>query len=173
MLTTIEVAMKTCSKCGVEFPVTPEYFFRNCNTKDGLQGYCKSCKIEHDQAYCQVHKIEKAEHNRTHYQAHKTEKAEYNWTRRQTIEGHLENIFGSMKQRCNDPKHPNYKNYGGRGIRVCFESLDDFRDYVMNVLQVDPHELQIDRINNDGNYERGNIRFVTHRENQQNKGRQG
>ncbi len=90
-----------------------------------------------------------------------------------TIEGHLQRVFGNIKVRCNDPEHKSYKNYGARGIRVCFESLDDFRGYVINELQVDPRGLTIDRIDNDGNYEPGNIRFVTHRENQQNKGRQG
>ncbi len=87
-----------------------------------------------------------------------------------TIEGHLQRVFGNIKARCNDPEHKSYKNYGGRGIRVCFESLDDFRGYVMDELCVDPRGLQIDRIDNGGNYERGNIRFITHRENQQNKG---
>ena len=53
---------------------------------------------------------------------------------------------------------------------VCFESLDDFRNYVIDVLKADPRGLQIDRINNGGNYEVGNIRFVTCLENNQNKG---
>ena len=88
---------------------------------------------------------------------------------RSTIKGFLSGTFTHINARCNDLQHPSYKNYGGRGIRVRFESLDDFRGYVTNELCVDPRGLQIDRIDNDGDYERGNIRFITHRENQQNK----
>lgn len=75
-----------------------------------------------------------------------------------------------MKQRCTSPAYKNYKNYGGRGIKVCFKSANEFVDYVINILQVDPRGLQVDRIDNNGNYEPGNIRFVTHLENQHNKG---
>ena len=74
-----------------------------------------------------------------------------------------------MRQRCNNPDQKAYKNYGGRGIKVCFGSADEFVDCVINELQIDPRGLQIDRIDNDGNYERGNIRFVTRRENNENK----
>ncbi len=43
--------------------------------------------------------------------------------------------------------------------------IDEFRDYVTGVLGVDPRGLQCDRIDNEGHYERGNIRFVTAKEN--------
>ena len=74
-----------------------------------------------------------------------------------------------MKYRCTDPKAHNYNRYGGRGIRICFRDATTFANYVMNELQVDPRGLTIDRINNDGNYEPGNIRFITSIENQRNK----
>lgn len=41
--------------------------------------------------------------------------------------------------------------------------------YIINELQVDPRNLTIDRINNDGHYERGNIRFVSYSENLKNR----
>ena len=74
-----------------------------------------------------------------------------------------------MNQRCNNPEAQNYKYYGGRGIKNKFTSLDEFRDYVMNELRVDPRGLDIDRIDNSGHYEKGNIRFITHKENCQNR----
>jgi len=86
-----------------------------------------------------------------------------------TVNGHLHRVYGSMNQRCNDPKHESYKNYGGRGIKNLFKSSDEFVDYIVNVLQVDPRGLQIDRIDNDGGYEPGNIRFVTREVNQSNR----
>jgi len=79
-----------------------------------------------------------------------------------TIEKHLRRIFSAMRQRCTCKNNPQYPRYGGRGIKLCF-TVDEFINYVMNILQVDPRELDCDRINNDGNYERGNIRFVTHK----------
>ena len=85
-----------------------------------------------------------------------------------TIAGHLRRVFGSMKQRCNDSNMHNYNRYGGRSIKICFTS-DEFIDYVINKLRIDPRNLTIDRINNDGNYERGNIRFVTNKVNCQNR----
>lgn len=77
--------------------------------------------------------------------------------------------FVGIKQRCNNPKYKGYKNYGGRGIRCLFKSSDEFVNYIINELQIDPRKLTIDRIDNDGNYERGNIRFVTQTENLKNR----
>ena len=87
-----------------------------------------------------------------------------------TIRGCLVRRYHAMVNRCINPKCEDYKNYGGRGIECKFESIDDFRDYVMNELQVDPRGLDIDRIDNDGHYEKGNIRIVTHLENSRNRG---
>ena len=81
-----------------------------------------------------------------------------------TIEKHLRRIFSAMKQRCYKKNNLQYHRYGGRGIKICFER-DEFVDYVINELQIDPRELDCDRIDNNGNYERGNIRFVTHKVN--------
>ena len=87
-----------------------------------------------------------------------------------SIKNYLRRIFAGMVSRCTYPKHPSFKYYGGRGIQCLFLSAEEFIDYVINVLQVDPRGLTIDRIDNNSNYERGNIRFVTRSKNQQNKG---
>ncbi len=87
--------------------------------------------------------------------------------------GHLRRVFAAIKHRCNNPSNGAFKNYGGRGIQNKFSSVDEFVDYVVNKLQVDPRELHIDRINNNGHYEKGNIRFVTCKENNNNKKRIG
>lgn len=80
--------------------------------------------------------------------------------------------WNSMKQRCYNPKATNYKNYGARGILVCEEWLNNpkaFCDWGM--ANGYKKGLELDRKNNDGNYESGNCRWVTRSINQKNKRR--
>lgn len=82
----------------------------------------------------------------------------------------LYSVWRNMKQRCNNKNNPEYKNYGGRGITICDEWLNDFKvfyDFCMANGWKDG--LQIDRTNNDGNYEPKNVGFVTSSVNNLNK----
>lgn len=72
-------------------------------------------------------------------------------------------VWQNMLQRCNDSCHPGYLNYGGRGIKVC-DQWKDFRVFLEDMGKR-PEGLTIDRIDNDGNYEPGNCRWVTSQEN--------
>ncbi len=173
----ILVPSKACSQCKIEYAITLENFGREPRAKDGLRSECRECKRVHDKEYQAGYKLtekgkavnkRKGEKYRNSVRG-KKKREQYAEEYRATVNGHLRNIFSSMLQRCNNPDQKAYKNYGGRGIKVCFESADEFVDYVINGLQIDPRKLQIDRIDNDGNYEKGNIRFVTRRENNENK----
>lgn len=67
-----------------------------------------------------------------------------------------------MIQRCNNPKAPNYHNYGGRGITVCKEWENDYFAFRNWALENGYEEtLTLDRIDNDGNYEPSNCRWVS------------
>lgn len=78
----------------------------------------------------------------------------------------LYNVWKGMKQRCNDKNHISYKNYGGKGIKVCARwdrSYQEFYDWSMT--NGYKKGLTIDRKDNDGNYTPDNCRFVTNAEN--------
>jgi hypothetical protein len=69
-----------------------------------------------------------------------------------------------MKQRCYNPNHHAWKNYGARGIIVCQEWLDSFLAFYDHVGHPPSPAHTIDRMNNDGNYEPGNVRWATRTE---------
>lgn len=81
----------------------------------------------------------------------------------------------NMKTRCYNVKSDDYKNYGGRGIKVCDE-WHDFRNFYNHVSTL-PHfgELgyTLDRINVNGNYEPGNVRWATAKEQARNRRKAG
>ena len=72
----------------------------------------------------------------------------------------IETSYNSAEQRCNNPKNKDYKNYGGRGIKWMFEGILG----LYNELGQRPSELTLDRIDNNGNYEAGNVRWATRKE---------
>ena len=77
----------------------------------------------------------------------------------------LYNIWCCMKGRCFNEKQENYPKYGGRGITVCEEWKENFMAfYEWAINNGYTEELSIDRIDNDGNYEPSNCRWVTQTE---------
>ena len=80
-----------------------------------------------------------------------------------------------MKQRCNNPNHKGYKDYGGRGIKVFEDWEEDFQafyDYVSKLEHFNEDGYTLDRIDNDKGYEPGNIRWATYSEQRMNQRRQ-
>ena len=79
--------------------------------------------------------------------------------------------WDSMRRRCGDPTDKQWEHYGGRGITVCERWRDSFDNFVadMGRRPKGPPKHTLDRIDNDGNYEPGNCRWVTHKVQQNNK----
>lgn len=67
------------------------------------------------------------------------------------------NAYISARQRCTNVWNPEWEDYGGRGIKFLFESFMQF----YKELGPRPAGMSLDRINNDGNYEPGNVRWAT------------
>jgi len=79
--------------------------------------------------------------------------------------------WANMKTRCYAPSYRGYHNYGGRGIRVADEWRNSFEAFYAHVGPRPSAQHSIDRIDNGGNYEPGNVRWATRNEQQGNKRR--
>jgi hypothetical protein len=78
--------------------------------------------------------------------------------------------YDAIVARCTKPTNPEWKHYGGRGIKCLFETRMSFIQWVSNHL---PHEtykgVEIDREDNDGHYEPGNLRLATRKQQMANR----
>ena len=71
--------------------------------------------------------------------------------------------YYNIKQRCNNPKHPRYKDYGGRGIKMCKEWEDDIMNFINWAKENNYNDsLTIDRINVNQDYSPSNCRCVSY-----------
>lgn len=82
----------------------------------------------------------------------------------------LYKIWGGIKTRCLNPNCTTYNYYGGRGIVMCDEWKNNFQAfYDWAMLNGYQDNLELDRIDNDKNYSPDNCRWVTHKENCNNR----
>lgn len=73
--------------------------------------------------------------------------------------------WSTMRARCNDKTHEKYPLYGGRGISVCDRWANSFMNFYADMGKKPTHKHQLDRIDNDGNYEPNNCQWLTNKEN--------
>jgi hypothetical protein len=77
--------------------------------------------------------------------------------------------WADMKSRCLNPSIKNYPYYGGRGISICKQWIDSFTSFLSDV-GFRPSDLHsLDRIDNNGNYQPGNVRWATAKQQTENR----
>lgn len=142
--------MKICSKCHVEKEATKEHFYIR---SDSISGFRKQC-IECYKRINRKSPIKKPMESVSIESKRKTN-------------GY--NSWNSMKARCYNKNTFGYERYGGRGIKVSDDWKKSYHNFIRDVGERPSIYHSIDRIDNDGNYEKGNCKWSTRFEQAQNR----
>lgn len=138
------VQYKVRCSCGTESIHTGSYLI------NGKSSYCRSCSAKKRIPKKENHPFYK--HGMT-FKDHPLEPTYRIWI--------------MMRQRCNNPKNKDFKNYGARGIEVCI-SWNNFEQFLKD-MGCHPSGMSLERIDNDGNYEKDNCKWATKKEQNNNR----
>lgn len=149
------MATKVCGKCGE--PKDTSLFSKDPKMKGGFRSWCKKCTSKAASDINKKRYVEDPTYRSRQLEASEIHQERYPYS----------GTWQQMNQRCLNPNHEAYKNYGGRGISVCKDWQDSYEkwyDYVSKLPHFSEEGYTQDRVNNDGNYEPDNIRWATSKE---------
>lgn len=128
---------------------------------DSLNGHTRwLCKCDCGKE-CVVHKSSLLSGNTRSCGCYKTENAKMLYSGARQKDKHLYAVWNGIKQRCTNPNNNSYHNYGGRGIRMDDTWANNYESFYYWAIQSGyKRGLEIDRIDNNGNYCESNCRFV-------------
>jgi len=148
---------KWCTKCK-KFLDRSSGFTKDALQKDGLFHRCKNCHNEARRIYMFGYRRKKG----IPYIEGKYIKHGMTWTPEYKS-------WGSAVSRTTNPNVACWDSYGGRGITMCQEWRDSFMAFYEHIGPRPSLEYSLDRIDNDGNYEPGNVRWATKEQQTANK----
>ena len=164
---------KICTKCEKEFPATLEYFNKHKKCKYGLNSTCKDCEKKYKKQYYENNKKEIIKKVEKYFQTNKETRQKYlkQWQKENPLCG----TWQQMIERCYNPNHISFKNYGARGVKVCERWLNKETGYKAFVSDIGdrPEGMTLDRIDNDGDYTPANCKWSTWKEQHANKRKGG
>lgn len=111
---------------------------------------------------CIVHGSSLKSGNTTSCGCYRTENSKRLFSGVRQKDKRLYSVWNGIKQRCLNKNHRSYCDYGGRGIKICDEWASDYESFYNWAMRSGYQPgLQIDRIDNDGDYCESNCRFVS------------
>lgn len=143
--------------------------FDNERSKNGRKYYFCECQCK-DKTIKSVRDDSLISQKSTSCGCYNREKVSEATSKHNSCNSDLYDVWTNIKQRCLNKNNPNYKNYGGRGITICDEWINNFIKFQEWAIKNGYKKgLNIDRKDNDKGYSPENCRFITYIENQNNK----